>query len=159
MKLKMKFTEEVFIDSSIFIAHCMKNDRTLLKLVERKNKLVTSPSVLEEALYKCLFIKNEETFGGGVYSLKRNYQRHRDVFSGILLYFEKFIKILREYEILRLLEINDAIYELMIEMSKKYSLLPNDALIAATCKFYGIKHIASFDEDFQRVDFLEVLRA
>ncbi len=36
-------------------------------------------------------------------------------------------------------------------------LLPNDALIAATCKYYGIKKIATFDEDFKRVDFLEVV--
>ncbi|MEM2176790.1 MAG: PIN domain-containing protein, partial [Archaeoglobaceae archaeon] len=44
-----------------------------------------------------------------------------------------------------------------IEVSWKYSLLPNDALIAATCKHYGIRKIATFDEDFKRVDFLEVL--
>ncbi|MEM0266718.1 MAG: PIN domain-containing protein [Archaeoglobaceae archaeon] len=40
---------------------------------------------------------------------------------------------------------------------EEYRLLPNDALIAATCKHYGIKKIATFDEDFKRVDFLEVL--
>ncbi len=38
-----------------------------------------------------------------------------------------------------------------------YGLLPNDALIVATCKYYGIKKIATFDEDFKRVDFLEVV--
>ncbi|MEM2176791.1 MAG: PIN domain-containing protein [Archaeoglobaceae archaeon] len=45
----------------------------------------------------------------------------------------------------------------MFEIIKKYGLLPNDALIAATCKHYGIRKIATFDEDFKRVDFLEVL--
>ncbi len=40
---------------------------------------------------------------------------------------------------------------------EKYRLLPNDALIAATCKHYGIRKIATFDEDFKRVDFLEVV--
>ena len=40
---------------------------------------------------------------------------------------------------------------------EQYNLLPNDALIAATCKYYGIKKIATFDEDFKRVDFLEVI--
>lgn len=39
----------------------------------------------------------------------------------------------------------------------KYKLLPNDALIAATCKHYGVKKIATFDPDFDRVDFLEVI--
>ncbi|MCS7131103.1 MAG: PIN domain-containing protein [Archaeoglobaceae archaeon] len=29
---------------------------------------------------------------------------------------------------------------------ERYKLLPNDALIAATCKHYGIKKIAKLDE-------------
>ncbi|MDI6720226.1 MAG: type II toxin-antitoxin system VapC family toxin [Methanomicrobiales archaeon] len=36
-------------------------------------------------------------------------------------------------------------------------LLPNDALIAATCKYYGISRIATFDADFERVGFLEIV--
>jgi len=39
---------------------------------------------------------------------------------------------------------------------KKYKLLPNDALIAATCKHRRINKIATFDSDFERVDFLEI---
>ncbi|OFV67733.1 MAG: protein containing PilT protein [Candidatus Syntrophoarchaeum caldarius] len=35
--------------------------------------------------------------------------------------------------------------------------LPNDALITATCKHYGIGKIATFDSDFKRVGFLEVV--
>jgi predicted nucleic acid-binding protein len=34
----------------------------------------------------------------------------------------------------------------------------NDALIAATCKHYGIQKIATFDPDFEHVDFLEIVR-
>ncbi len=45
----------------------------------------------------------------------------------------------------------------MFEIAEEYGLLPNDALIAATCKYYGIKKIATFDDDFKRVDFLEVI--
>ena len=30
-------------------------------------------------------------------------------------------------------------------------------LIAATCKHYGIKNIATFDSDFDSVDFLDVI--
>ena len=44
------------------------------------------------------------------------------------------------------------------EISIKYKLLPNDALIAATCKYYGISKIATFDDDFERVDFLKVVK-
>jgi len=42
-------------------------------------------------------------------------------------------------------------------ITEKFKLLPNDALIVATCKHYGIKKIATFDEDFRRVDFLELV--
>jgi len=44
-----------------------------------------------------------------------------------------------------------------IEVFSEQNLLPSDALIVATCKHYGIRKIATFDEDFKRVDFLEVL--
>ena len=45
----------------------------------------------------------------------------------------------------------------LLETMTGYKLLPNDALIAATCKQYGITKIATFDADFERVDFLEVI--
>ena len=32
-----------------------------------------------------------------------------------------------------------------------YNLLPNDALIFATCRIYGIKYLFSFDSDFQEI--------
>ncbi|WP_456329743.1 PIN domain-containing protein [Archaeoglobus sp.] len=48
-------------------------------------------------------------------------------------------------------------FDLSKKIVEKYKLLPNDALIAATCKHYGIKKIATFDEDFKRVNFLDVV--
>ncbi len=42
-------------------------------------------------------------------------------------------------------------------MKVKNSLHPVEVLIVPTCKHYGIKKIATFDEDFERVDFLEVV--
>ncbi|NOZ58856.1 MAG: PIN domain-containing protein [Euryarchaeota archaeon] len=44
------------------------------------------------------------------------------------------------------------------EIMHTYGLLPNDALIAATCRHYGIRRLATFDSDFERVDFLEIVR-
>ena len=55
------------------------------------------------------------------------------------------------------LELNDDIFDITKEIVKKYYLSPNDALIAATCKHYGIKKIATFDSDFDSVDFLDVI--
>jgi len=36
--------------------------------------------------------------------------------------------------------------------------MPNDAVIAATCKFYDIKKLATFDIDFNRVDYLQIVK-
>ena len=55
------------------------------------------------------------------------------------------------------LELNEDIFDCSKELIKKYCLLPNDALIAASCEHYGIKKISTFDSDFKRVDFLEVV--
>jgi len=45
----------------------------------------------------------------------------------------------------------------IVETMQKYSLLPGDALIAVTCKRHGITTIATFDEDFKRIEWLEVI--
>ncbi|WP_156967368.1 PIN domain-containing protein [Geoglobus ahangari] len=55
------------------------------------------------------------------------------------------------FEIFEELEINKEIRNLAYKFVKKYGLLPNDALILATCRFYGIKYLISFDGDFERV--------
>ncbi len=44
-----------------------------------------------------------------------------------------------------------------INTAKKYHLLPADALIALTCRHYGIERILTFDEDFKRVPWLTVI--
>nr|MEB3851602.1 PIN domain-containing protein [Desulfurococcales archaeon] len=45
----------------------------------------------------------------------------------------------------------------LVEYIAKYRLLPNDALIVATCRVYGIGTIATFDEDFKRVPWLRTV--
>jgi len=57
----------------------------------------------------------------------------------------------------RMLEVGEAVKSEAEGIIKKYGLLPNDALIAATCNHYDIREIATFDPDFKRVDFLEVI--
>ncbi len=45
----------------------------------------------------------------------------------------------------------------LIEVAKRFHLLPADALIALTCKHYGIDTILTFDEDFKKVSWLKVV--
>ena len=44
-----------------------------------------------------------------------------------------------------------------VEVAKQFHLLPADALIALTCKYYGINTILTFDGDFKRVLWLKVI--
>lgn len=50
----------------------------------------------------------------------------------------------------RTLDIGESVKSEAERFVMKYGLLPNDALIAATCKHYGINKIATFDPDFER---------
>ncbi|MHB8119387.1 MAG: PIN domain-containing protein, partial [Methanothrix sp.] len=43
------------------------------------------------------------------------------------------------------------------EIMQKYRLLPCDSLIVSTCISNGVKHIATFDRDFLRVDRLNII--
>jgi len=43
------------------------------------------------------------------------------------------------------------------DIAVEYGLLPNDSLIAATCKHYGVKKIATFNGDFGKIPWLEVI--
>jgi predicted nucleic acid-binding protein len=45
----------------------------------------------------------------------------------------------------------------LLEVMGKYKLTPSDAVIALTCKHYGIDTILTFDEDFKRVPWLKVI--
>jgi len=48
-------------------------------------------------------------------------------------------------------------YNEYLGIIQEYKLLPNDAQIALTCRHHCIKTILTFDEDFKRVPWLEVL--
>lgn len=50
---------------------------------------------------------------------------------------------------LSFLESGSAVIPLYLYLMEKYNLLPNDALILATCKLNGIDQIASYDADFE----------
>ncbi len=52
---------------------------------------------------------------------------------------------------LTFLEPGAAVVPLYLQLMQQYNLLPNDALILATCKLNGITQLASYDADFDTV--------
>ena len=51
----------------------------------------------------------------------------------------------------------DAQPDEVIQIIANYGLMPSDALIALTCKKYGIESTATLDKDFERVPWLKVV--
>ena len=146
------------MDTTIFVSHCMIGDESLIRLLENFN-LSTSPNVIGEAFYKSLYLKTEDLTGkSGIYYLREAYTKDKSAYESIFEYYSTFIRQLVDAGSLTLLPLTSEIVFDSIRISWKYSLLPNDALIAATCRHYGIKKIATFDEDFEKIDFLEIVR-
>ena len=73
-------------------------------------------------------------------------EKLRDYFEFLEVYFHE-------------LEVTSEVKRLAFEVMRDYGLLPNDALIAATCRYYGIETVVTFDEDFERIPWLRVKRA
>ncbi|MEM4279802.1 MAG: type II toxin-antitoxin system VapC family toxin [Archaeoglobaceae archaeon] len=138
----------VFVDSSVFLKVLEGNEKAkkLFKSLIRKERLYRNAIVYSEVLY--VFIKLKTG--------KKSYEIRSQ--PEIIKSSEKELQKLFEFlNLAHSLPITEEVEMISASLMKEYGLLPNDALIAATCKHYGIRKIATFDEDFKKVDFLEVL--
>ena len=149
--INMSRKERIFLDSSVIIGLFSGEDdaeKILGRIVGES--LCVNDVVFSEVVYKSMvlkFLEKEPKFS--LKKLKRNVDKY------VYLY-KDFSNFLREFEI-DFLAIPEEGIEIASSLAREYKLLPNDALIAATCKHYGITKIATFDHDFDRVDFLVVI--
>ena len=130
---------ECFIDSSILIEYIKGTQTELLELIfTSKTDNYINHIVYSEFIYHFLSVMS------GVSPLR-------------LKTSSRISEILKEHEPLEFIH-NFKILDMDQEMINKsnyfmikYNLLPNDALIFATCYIYGIKYLVSFDSDFQEI--------
>ena len=136
----------VFIDSNVFLDFLEGKEeaKTLLEEYSGINGCIND-IVFSEVLF--VYIKAKT--GKKSYELKKR----PEIVKSVEL--DDIVELLRRY---RTLDVGEAVEREAKKLITKYGLLPNDAIIAAICKHYGIKKIASLDPDFKRVDFLEVIR-
>lgn len=73
------------------------------------------------------------------------------------LFLDSLIAFIDEFQVKIIPPSNNL--AMFLNMIKTYKLLPEDAEIAASCKYHDIKKIATFDADFRRIDFLEIIEA
>jgi predicted nucleic acid-binding protein len=138
----------VFIDSTIFLDYLKGNERAKTFLENHQYSGVAgciNPIVFSEVLY--VYIK--------AITGKRSFELKAKPELVKTLELSDILEFLGRY---KMLQVDEAVKNEVGEIIKNYGLLPNDALIAATCKHFGITQIATFDEDFKRVEFLEVVQ-
>ena len=146
----------IMVDTNVFYNFLFETELTekATKIFELEEPLFTSFTVINETLYVISRKIAERKFN------IRSYRRFREFVSSngyehFLEELTKFFSLLDDLDITVLRDYQNVseIWELM----KNYNLLPNDALIAATCKHYGIRKIATFDEDFKGIPWLKVI--
>ena len=147
--------EKCLIDTSILLKVILGGEIDVLRKLS-EYVLYVPVNVLEETSFKIIISSVLESIKLEKYSfyrIKDEFEKDR----GKELIEERLHLLNSIKDKLIVLELNEDIFESSKELVKKYRLLPNDALIAASCEHYGSNKIATFDSDFKRVDFLEVI--
>ena len=147
--------EKCLIDTSILLKVILEGELDILRKLS-VYVLLIPVNVLEEASFKIIVSSvldelNTEKYS--FYRMKEEFEKGK----GKKLIVDRLHLLNSIKDKLVVLELNEEIVDISKEIIRKYHLLPNDALIAATCKHHGIRKIATFDPDFKRVDFLEVV--
>jgi predicted nucleic acid-binding protein len=145
----------IFMDTNILYHILHKTPRTeeaLTILEENSGDYVIDTVVHNEVIYASTMHHLEHKYGvRGAYSVRRWIKKHG--------YPKEVINAVREL-IKRLnIRLISSIYaeQELYETLTRFRLLPSDAIIALTCKHYGIDTILTFDEDFRRVPWLRVV--
>ena len=157
---------EIYIDANIFTYFALQNPiyqvacTTFLSRVEAGEvKGVTSVFSLNETFYTILIGKGSELLGSTKIKQIKAKLENDATFSAdcyrVCADFSQYITILRATG-LRLVEVDYGLQVAALPLGRQYRLLPTDALHIATCRHYGISHIATADAHFEQVDFLTV---
>ncbi len=147
----------IYVDSNalVYLLHDVKpKSDMVIGILSSSDEVYTSLRTIEESTYILIRIYLTKHYGvRSIYQIREIIRR-----SG-LGFIKDELTILRslisEYNIVVLQDraTIDEIHGTMI----RYNLLPGDAVIALTCKHYGIDTILTFDEDFKRIPWIKVV--
>lgn len=147
----------LFLDANaiLYYLHDVKPYSQIVEnTISGEDELYISIRVLDETIFTIVRTKAWIKLGiRRIEKLREYIQKHGYEFFEEDI--DKLYKFLNEANI-AVLE-DKATPQELIEVAKRFHLLPADALIALTCKHYGIGTILTFDEDFRRVSWLKVV--
>lgn len=150
----------IFVDTNILIYHLLDDElygascRNFLNRIEEKELYAfTSPIVIAETLFIYLrfwIIKHKKISPKKVLEyIKKNRELINEV---------NFLKPQTLFTIFEILPITTDIINISYQMIKLYNLLPNDAINLALIKHHHLSAIATYDEDFDDIEGIKVLK-
>ncbi len=126
----------ILIDSSVLIEYLKGKKTELLESIfENKLEPCINHIIYSEFIYYYLSVMS----GKSPLTLKTSNKIH------LILKKANPIDFISNFKIL---EMEAEILLQSYDYMKSYNLLPNDSLIIATCKYYNISYLCSFDSDF-----------
>jgi predicted nucleic acid-binding protein len=138
----------VFVDSNVIIHHLAGDNKAkeIIENVESGGDTgYINQIVVSEVIFICLKLKTKKS----AFELKKAPDIVKRVdLKNVYELLDTFIELQSDKEITRSAE----------DVIARYGLLPNDALIAATCKHHGIRKLATFNGDFKQVAFVEIIK-
>ena len=150
-------SEVIFLDSSVILRY-FTGDPKAKAILEDSSRLAINSIVFSEVAFNLLKLLYVEKYGQyKFYDMKSRLSLlDHDVLKGYGI-LQSFLEELQRENRLVHLPITLEVVREASRIAIQYGLLPNDALIAATCKHYNINTIATFDEDFKRIPWLKVI--
>ena len=140
---------DLFLDTSFIIPLIIETDTTHRArdfYSSFSGTCAVSISVYEEAFFVGLRLIAEDEFGiTGTGKLKEHILNEGYGFA------DEFIRNLNEVFSGLVIVTDSMNLNNIEEIARTYALLPNDALIVATCREHAIPKIASFDRDFSKI--------
>lgn len=127
-------TVEIFVDSSVLVEYIKGNRTDLLDFLTNENReLAISNVVVSEFLFYFVGFKGNKS----PLTIKRDGN-----ISNVLSQYD-LISVLKDFLVVS--ETTEV--ALVISLMQKYNLLPNDALILATCLHHSLPYLVSYDEN------------
>ena len=127
-------------------------EKALTLLEDNPGEYVVDTIVHNELIYTSTLHHLEHQHGvKGAYSAREWIRKHGYP-SEVVHAVEELVKRL-DIRLVQSIYTEKELYETLLN----YRLLPSDAIIALTCRHYGIGRILTFDEDFKRIPWLTVL--
>ncbi len=146
----------IVVDTNVFVQYLLEGERAdeAEKLMVSYSDLAVTTGIVNEVEFVIVRRLAQTRLGIRKLSKLKEYIRAKGLDFAIDV-LEEFTRMLLELNIAILKDYAEP--RELLETMRKHRLTPSDAIIALTCKHYGIDTIMTFDEDFRRVPWLRVI--